>query len=152
MLVLDTLKTGLEQDWLGPHPQNAMESGDRFAGAVANWFASAQAGAFPCVTAVARRPQLASTAAMALQSGTAQGAGAMLALAIAQYMAGQAFGSGVAAFPLATSAAVTMLGATFGNLELSKADRAQTIANACAVLAASTLVTFPPPLPPAPVT
>lgn len=152
MLVLDTLKTSLTQDWLGPHPQNAQESGQRFADAVANWFSAAQAGAFPCATATARAGQLAASAASAFQVGVAPGAGQMLALAVAQYMAGQLFGSGVAAMPLATAAAAATLGVTFANLNLSTDDRAQAVASACTVLAVSTLVTFPPPLPPAPVT
>lgn len=152
MLVLSTLKTSLKQDWLGPHPQNAQESGQRFASAVANWFAAAQAGAFPCATAQARMGQLASSAASAFQAQAAPAAGMALALAVAQYMAGQLFGAGVAAMPLATAAAAATLGATFANLDMSTDDRVQAIASACTVLAASTLVTFPPPTPPAPVT
>ncbi len=154
-LVLDVLKSGLAQGWLvaegGSHPQSAMESGDRFAGAVSSWFASAQAGAFPCATAAARRSQLASTAASAFQAQAAPAAGAMLALAIAGYMAGQVFGAGVASFPVATGAASAQLGAVFANLDMSNDDRAQAIASACALLASSTLVIFPAPLPPAPV-
>lgn len=151
MLVISTLKSSLKQDWLGPHPQSAEESGQRFADAVASWFSAAQAGAFPCSTATARAGQLASSAASALQKGTAAAAGMALALAVAQYMAGQLFGAGVAGMPLAMSAAAASIGATFGNLNLSNDERAQAIASACTVLAASTLVTFPPPLPPAPV-
>jgi hypothetical protein len=154
MLVQDTLKTGLENDWLvadgGSYPQSAMESGDRFAGAVASWFAGAQAGPFPCATALARRGQLATAAAAALQVGAAQAAGAQLALALAQYIAGQTFGAGAAGFPIATSAAGTMLGALFGNTGMARAERAQAIAGACTLLAVSTMVTFPAPLPPAP--
>jgi hypothetical protein len=78
--------------------------------------------------------------------------GMALALAVAQYMAGQLFGAGVAAMPIATPAAAASIGATFANLDLSNDDRVQAIASACTVLAASTLVTFPPPVPPAPVT
>lgn len=151
MLVLSTLQTSLKQDWLGAHSGSAQESGQRFANAVAQWFSAAQAGAAPCTTATARAGQLASSAASALQVGAAQGAGQALALAVAQYLAGQLFGAGVAAMPLAVSAAGASIGAAFGNLDLAVDDRAQALASACALLAASTLVTFPPPTPPAPV-
>jgi hypothetical protein len=154
MLVQDTLKLGLENDWLvadgGSYPQSAIESGDRFAGAVASWFAGAQAGPFPCATAAARRAQLAASAAAALQAGAAPAAGSQLALAIAQYIVGQLFGAGVAGFPIATSAAGAMLGAVFSDTGTGRSERAQAIAGACTLLAVSTIVTFPAPLPPAP--
>jgi hypothetical protein len=67
MLIASNLASGLERDWLvaqgGSYPANVLESGDRFATAVAQWFANAMAATFPCATAVARRPQLAATAA-----------------------------------------------------------------------------------------
>lgn len=154
MLVLDTLKAGLENDWLvadgGHYPQSAMESGDRFAGAVTSWFAGAQAGPFPCATAIARRAQLATSAASALQAGAAQAAGVQLALALGQYIVGQVFGPGVAGFPIATGAAGTMLGGVFSSTAMGRSERAQAIAGACTLLAVSTIVTFPA-LPPAPV-
>ncbi|AGP41500.1 hypothetical protein [Sorangium cellulosum] len=155
-LVLDTLKTSLEQQWLvpeqGSYPQSVMESADRFAGAVAGWFAAAQAAGIPCATAAARRAQLMSAAAGALAAGTAPAAGAQLALAVAGYIAGQSFPPGTASFPIATSAAVSLMTATFSDVNGSVAQKAQQIAAACALLAASTLVVFPvAPPPPSPI-
>src|SRR5580693_374745 len=131
-LVLDNLKTALGQQWLvpdgGSYPGSVAESGDHFATAVANWFALGMAGAFPCTTAMARQSQLSSAAAAALSAMAAPAAGAQLALAVATYMAGQAFGAGVAAMPIATSAAVAMMTATFSDLNGSVSDKAQQIA------------------------
>src|SRR5512140_206176 len=97
-----TLANSLEQQWLASEgsslPDSATESGDRFAGAVSSWFAAAMASGIPCATAMARRSQLASAAAAALQVRDAMGAGQQLGLAVATYMAGQAFGPGVAGF------------------------------------------------------
>jgi hypothetical protein len=92
-----------------------------------------------------RQGQLAAQAAAALQIGQAQGAGAQLALAVASYYAGQSFGPGVATFPAALSAGVAMIGAVFGNLDLSNTDRAQQVATACHIIAISTIVAFPNP-------
>lgn len=154
-LVLDSLKSSLEQGFFvaegGSCPASAAEAADHFAGAVASWFAAAQAAGFPCATAAARRAQLAAAAAPALAAQAAPAAGAALALAVAGYMAGQLFGAGVASFPVAAGAAGAQVGAVFANLDMSNADRAQAVAGACALLAASTLVIFPAPLPPAPV-
>jgi len=151
-LVLSVLKSGLERDWLvapgGCHPDSALASGDRFAGAVVSWFSSAQAGAFPCSTAAARRSQLATMAAAAFQARAPQAAGLSLAQAVAAYIAGQVFGVGVASLPLAVSAAALQMGTVFSDTSLSNAERAQSIAGACALLSSSTLVIFPatPPL------
>jgi hypothetical protein len=153
-LVLSLLQSSLEHDWLvaqgGSYPKDAQESGDRFAKAVTSWFSAAQANGIPCATAQARRPELAQTAAGAFQVGVAQAAGATLALAVAGYIAGQTFGAGVASFPMATGACVAKMGAAFGNLDLTNAERSQELASACMLLASSTLIVFPPPLPPGP--
>lgn len=155
-LVQDTLKTALEQRWLvpegGAYPADATESGDRFATAVVSWFSAAMAGAFPCSTATARKAQLAAAAQAAFEARSAAGAGGLLATALAAYLAGQLFGTGIAAPPLATSAAGAMIGAVFADLDASSSDRAQRIASACTLLATTTIVTFTSPTPPPPPT
>jgi hypothetical protein len=157
-LVLDTLKSGLERNWLAPeggsYPDSVLISGDHFAGAIVNWFSAAQAAGFPCPTAMTRRTQLASAAAGALSTGAAPAAGAMLALAVASYIAGQMFGTGVASFPSGINAAVLQLASTFDDKGGSVSQKAEQIASACTLLANTTLVIFPPvpPLPPAPIT
>lgn len=144
-----TLKISLENDWLvregGSYPDSVQISGQKFAQAVAQWFSLAQANGLPCSTAIARQGQLALQASSALQIGQAQGAGSQLALAIANYYAGQSFGSGVASFPMALPAGISTISLVFSNLELSNADRAQQIATACYTLAVSTIVVFPNP-------
>ena len=155
-LVPNTLASSLENDWLGKEdgsfPDSASVSADRFATAFANWFGGATAGPGAVTTAAARRPQLASQAIGAISAMDAQGAGTQLASAIAAYIAGQAFGAGVAGAPIATSAAGSQIGSVFADLNAPPASRAQQIAAACHLLATSTIVTFPPPTPPAPVT
>lgn len=155
-LVFDTLKTALEQQWLVPEggsfPESVTQSGDRFAAAVSSWFATAQAAAFPCSTALVKRPLLASAAAGALAANAAPAAGSQLALAVATYIAGQLFGAGVAGMPIATPAAITQMTATFSDTNGAVAQKAQQIATACTLLATSTIVVFPAPLPPAPIT
>ena len=144
-----TLKISLQNDWLvsegGSYPDSVQISGQKFAQAVAQWFASAQANGIPCSTAIARQSQLATQAASSLQIGQSQGAGAQLALAIASYYAGQSFGSGVASFPISLAAGISSIGMVFADLELSNADRAQQIANACYTMATSTIVIFANP-------
>lgn len=158
-LVLDTLKSQLENGWLVPEggcfPESVTQSGDRFATAVCGWFAAGQAAGFPCLTAMARKSQLAAAAAGALSAQSAQAAGTQLAMAVASYMAGQSFGpvpAGVASFPIAASAAVSQMIAVFSDTDASVSQKAQQIAAACTVLATSTLVIFtpPPPVPPPP--
>jgi len=151
-----TLASALQSSWLvadgGAYPSSAQESGDRFAGAVANWFALAMAGPFPCATAAARRAQLAASASAALQARDPNLAGAQLALGLMAYMVGQVFGPGVAAPPAATSAGQSAITAVFSNLELPNAARANQIASGVFAMAVSTIVTFPPVVsPPAPV-
>ncbi|NMO15413.1 hypothetical protein HPC49_12770 [Pyxidicoccus fallax] len=150
-----TLASALEQQWLategGSLPDSAMQSGDRFAGAVASWFGMAMAAGFPCSTASVRRSQLMSAAAAALQARNAQVAGQQLGLAVASYMAGQLFGAGVASFPVAASVMSMEFGAVFADLDLPVSARAQRMAAACMTAAVSTMVVFPPPMPPAPV-
>ncbi len=142
----------LENDWLGGAPPSSdIESGNRFAGAVANWFTGATAAGFPVVTALPRRPQLALAAAGALGAGLGPTAGQLLAVATASYLAGQTFGAGTAAFPAALSVGIAGITAVFGNLELATPARAQQIALAVYLMTISTIVVFPVPLPPAPI-
>jgi hypothetical protein len=151
-LTLDDLAQRLENEWLGgAFPASDVESGDRFAGAVANWFTRATAAGFPVVTALPRRPQLALAAASALRAGVGPTAGQLLALATASYLAGQTFGAGTATFPAALSAGIAGISAAFGNLDLATPVRAQQIALAIYVMTVSTLVVFPVPMPPAPI-
>jgi hypothetical protein len=157
-LVLDSLKSQLENNWLvpdgGSFPQSVTESGDRFAAAVTSWFSAAQAAGIPCATAMARKSQLASAAAGALAAGAAQAAGSQLALGVAAYMAGQSFPPGTASFPIGVSGAVSQMIAVFSDVDGSVSQKAQQIAAACTLLATTTLVVFPvPPGPPtAPIT
>ncbi len=143
------LKAQIETRWLvtegGGYPDSPQISGQRFSLCVAQWFALAQANGIPCATAMARASQLESQAAAAIQAGQAQAAAAQLALAVASYYAGQSFGSGVATFPAAVSAGIAAIASVFGNLDLENADRAQMIADACHVMAVSTIVAFPNP-------
>ncbi|MBN1203774.1 MAG: hypothetical protein JXB05_02475 [Myxococcaceae bacterium] len=147
------LKTQLEQGWLNASfPENVAVSADRFASAVASWFSAAQAAGFPCTTAMARQSQLSGQLATALNAGSAASAGQALASALAAYMTGQLFGAGSSAAPTGTSAAATALIAAFSDLnpQTPNALRAQQIATACQALAVTTLVTFPPSVPPIP--
>jgi hypothetical protein len=155
-LVPSALASSLESSWLaaegGPFPENASESGDKFATAVAGWFAGAMAGAFPCSTASARRSQLASSATAAIQAGDASLAGMQLAVGLMGYMAGQLFGAGVASPPTAVSAAQSAITAVFSNLDLPTSARGNQIATGIYTLAVSTIVVFPPVIsPPSPV-
>ena len=144
-----SLKSSLENDWFvpegGSNPPSTLVSAQRFAQAVSQWFALAQANGLPCVTALPRMAQLHAQAAAALQAGQAQSAGAQLALAVASYYAGQSFGPGVATFPAAVTVGVTDMAAVFGDLGMTNADRAQRIASACHVMAISTVVVFATP-------
>lgn len=157
MLAPNVLASTLETDWLSSpgtqHPSSAAESADRFAAAVSNWFSGATAAAFPCVTAMPRRPQLAAAATGALQSQDASLAGSQLALALMTYMAGQVFGAGVASPPVAVGAAQSAITSVFSNLDVPVASRANTVATGIHTMAISTIVVFPPVIsPPAPVT
>jgi hypothetical protein len=157
-LILSTLKTKLENDWLVPEggsfPANAGESANRFAAAVASWFSTAQANGIPCSTALARQAQLALLLVPKLGQvpGTPASAAQGIVDALALYIAGQIFGAGAAAAPLGTVAAITSLTATFADLELDNSNRAEQIAQACQTLALTAVVTFPSPTPPANVT
>jgi hypothetical protein len=149
MLLVPPLKDALETVWLdnaaGAFPPLPLVSGQRFALALTPWFATAQALGFPCTTALARQGQLATQAAAALSAGVPAAAGMQLALAVAGYYAGQNFGSGVAGFPLATSAVAPALGAVFADTAMSQEDRAEQVAAACHALALSTIVVFAAP-------
>lgn len=150
------LKSQLETGWLvspgGSYPDDAQASSERFASAVASWFSLAQANGIPCGTATARESQLASLAALAFATGSAVSAGQSLANALTLYMAGQQFGPGVAAPPLGAAAAATAFVAIFLDLQADNAARAEQLAGACQALALTSIVTFPPPVPPSPVT
>ena len=151
------LSAGLRAGWLptegGSLPGSAAESADAFAGEVSAWFAAATAGPFPCATATARRPQLASAATGALSAGAPPLAGAMLADALAGYLTGQAFGPGIANAPLGATAAQVALAAVFSDLAADTGDRADRLAAATWALALTTVVVFPPVVsPPVPVT
>ncbi|SHN13559.1 hypothetical protein [Cryptosporangium aurantiacum] len=157
VLVPSALAASLQTGWLpsdgGSFPASAAESGDTFAGTVADWFAAATAGAFPCTTAAARRPQLAAAAGGALAAGNPSVAGTQLALALTGYLTGQVFGPGTASPPAATSAAQTAFGAVFADVDSGVVQRADRIASGIHLLALSTIVVFPPVVgPPVPVT
>ena len=155
-LVPSSLASSLESSWLGKEngsfPDSVSVSADRFATAFSSWFALAIAGPGAVTTAAARRSQLASQAIGALSAMSAESAGSQLATAIAAYVTGQSFGPGVASAPLATAAAGVQLGSAFADTNAPPSARAQRIAAACLLLAVSTLVIYPPPTPPAPVT
>jgi hypothetical protein len=149
-----SLATGLRQRWLPAEagcPPSVNDSAQRFADVVASWFAAGAANGFPCTTAQARKAGLASSAAAALAAGDPRGAGQQLALAVAQFMAAQAFGAGVSSSPLATQALVVAIGEVFAAHDLDDDRRATLIATATYIMAISTLVMFPPPLTPGPV-
>lgn len=149
-----SLAVGLRQRWLpgeAGFPASVDASAQRFADVVAPWFAAGAANGFPCATALARKAGLASSAASALTAGDARAAGQQLALAVAQFMAAQAFGAGVSSFPAATAALVTALGEVFAAHDLDADQRATLIASATYLTALSTIVVFPPPLTPSPV-
>ncbi|MBL9058426.1 MAG: hypothetical protein JNK88_00175, partial [Mangrovicoccus sp.] len=112
----------------------------------------AMAAGIPCATAAARKSQLEAQLIPALQAGQATAAGQQVALAFMAYVAGQSFGPGVAAPPVATSAAGSMLGAALADTGAAQSARADQIAAALHAQALSAIVTFPPPMPPAPVT
>jgi hypothetical protein len=152
-LVVNTLKSQLENNWLVPEggtfPGSAAESAKHFASAVASWFSAAQANGFPCGTASARQGQLSGQLVSAFQAGSATAAAQGMASALAAYIAGQSFGAGVASPPAGIAAAASMLTTALSTLELDPSTRAQQIAQACQTLALTTVVTFPPPMPPA---
>lgn len=151
MLNPSDLTTRLENEWLGKFPDSSLQSGDLFAEAVSGWFVAAMAGGFPCSTASARRLQLTAMAAGALEAGIGPTSGMLLASAVAAYYAGQLFGAGVASFPAALPAGMALITAALLDLNLPQNARASQIAQACHVMALSTIVVFPAPLPPSPV-
>jgi hypothetical protein len=156
VLIPTTLAHSLETHWLpgdgGPWHDSSQASADAFAGAVANWFQSAQAAGLPCMTALARRSQLMGQAMSAIGAQDAQAAGEQLALAFMAYVAGQSFSTGVAAPPAATGAGATMIGNALATRELPQAARAHMIATALHVMALSSIVSFPTPPFAAPIT
>ncbi len=152
-LLIPMLKQSLLEQWLEPDsfPASTAESGQRFASAVASWFSLGMAGPFPCSTALARQGQLGTAAAAALAAGAPPSAGSQLSMAVSSYYSGQLFGAGTAGFPAASGAVAPLMGAVFSDLTANAEQRAERIATACQLLALSTLVVFPPPLPSFPV-
>src|SRR5215212_4607085 len=120
-LIPAALSASLRRDWFppadGPWHEDVRASADALAGAVATWFAQAQAAGLPCATAGARRGQLGGQLVSALQ---AQGA----------YVAGQHFGPGMAAAPLATAAGGGLIATALATLDLPQPARADLIAGA----------------------
>ena len=155
-LIPSLLAQALTAGWLppddGPFAGSVEASADALAGAISDWFGLAMAAGFPCTTAAARRGQLKGQLLPALNAQDARAAGQMIALAFMAYVAGQTFGAGVAAPPLATAAAGSLIGTALATHDLPRASRADQIAQALHLAALSAIVTFPPPLPPAPVT
>jgi len=145
------LSASLERDWFppadGPWHEDVRASADALAGAVATWFAQAQAAGLPCATAGARRGQLGGQLVSALQAQGASAAGQQVAQAFAAYVTGQAFGPGMAAAPLATAAGGGLIATALATLDLPQPARADLIAGAHQLVAASSLVTFPGPPP-----
>ena len=157
-LIASNLATSLEREWLVPEggsfPSSATESGDRFAGCVARWFAMALAAGMPCATASARQAQLAGSATAAFSAQSAASAGSLLGTGLTLYMAGQLFGTGAALPPAGAGAAISAFTSIFSNVNLPNNVRALQMAQAATVLALTTVVVFPlpPGPPPAPVT
>ena len=156
-LVPSLLSQSLQSQWLprdkdGPFPDDVPASAKALAGAIADWFEMAMAAAFPCSTASARKSQLEAMLIPALQAGQASAAGQQVALGFMAYVAGQSFGAGVAMPPAATSAAGMAIGSALADKDSPQSARADQIAQALLLQAMSSIVTFPPPLPPAPIT
>ena len=147
MLIHATLKKGLAEVWMvqpdGRFPSNVAESGQRFAQAVVAWFVTANSLTFMCQTATARQSQLGSQAADALSRGAPQAAGYALGQAVADYVDGQSFGPGTAQKPIAAVAGGLMIAAVFSDMKLTISQRAKKIADACTLIAHSSLVLFP---------
>jgi hypothetical protein len=154
-LVPSLLSQSLQSQWLprekdGPFPDDVPASAKALAGAIADWFGMAMAAAFPCSTASARKSQLEALLIPALQAGQASAAGQQVGLAFMAYVAGQSFGAGVAMPPAAPSGPA--IGAAFADVDSPQSARADKIAQALHLQAMSSIVVFPPPLPPAPIT
>ena len=156
-LVSATLSQSLQSHWLprdedGEFKDDAPASADALAGAIADWVGMAMAAGIPCSTASARKSQLQGQLIPVLQAGSAAGAGQGIALSFMAYVAGQSFGPGVAAPPVATAAAGAAITAALSDLDAAQSSRADQIAAALQAQAMSAIVTFPPPMSPAPVT
>ncbi|MDT1061992.1 hypothetical protein RM190_09005 [Paracoccus sp. CPCC 101403] len=155
-LIPSALSQSLQSRWLprddkGPFHDDAAASAQALAGAIAEWFALAMASGIPCATASARQGQLQSMLLPFLQAGVAPAAGQGIAISFMAYVAGQSFGPGVAAPPIATSAAAAAIGMVLADLNVPQSSRADQIAAALHAQALSSIVTFPPPMPPSPV-
>lgn len=156
-LVPQILSQSLQSQWLprdenGAFQDDASASARALAGAIADWFGTAMAAGVPCATAAARKGQLQAQLAPVLQAGSAAAAGQGIALSFMAYVAGQSFGPGIAAPPAATAAAGTAIAAALSDTGTAQSARADRIASALHAQALSAIVTFPPPMPPAPVT
>ena len=155
-LVSSILATSLENNWLpredGAWPDTESDSARILAGEIANWFSQAMAAGFPCSTATARKSQLEGQLTPAIQIGSASGAGQQIALAFMNYVAGQSFGSGVAAPPMATSAGGNLIGNALTQVDLDQSSRANMIASAFQMMSISSIVSFTTPPWAAPIT
>lgn len=151
------LSQSLQSDWLprdenGAFKDDVSASATALAGAIADWFGMAMAAGITCATAAARKGQLQGQLLPVLQSGAAAAVGQGIALSFMAYVAGQSFGPGTAAPPVATAAAGSAITAALSDTGLPQSSRADRIAAALHAQALSTIVTFPPPMPPAPIT
>lgn len=156
-LVPAALSQSLQSQWLprdenGDFKDDAAASAQALAGAIADWFGMAMAAGIPCATAAARKGQLQAQLVPVLQAGSAGAAGQGIALSFMAYVAGQSFGPGVAAPPVTTPAAGAAITAALSDTGAAQSSRADQIAAALHAQALSAIVTFPPPMPPAPVT
>jgi len=149
MLDPTQLANRLAAEWLRGdglrYPDSVARSADVFAGICSEWFAAAQAGPFPVVTALPRRPMLMSLAIPPLSAQDPSAAGNQLASAASLYIAGQVFSGGTALPPAGTGAAGGMLAAAFSARDLDREPRARLVATALHLLALTTVVSFPFP-------
>jgi hypothetical protein len=148
-LVASQLGAALADRWLpgddGPYPGSAIESGQRFADVVSEWFANATAMGLPCATAQVRAPQLAALAGTALAARTAAGAGQQLGQAVGVYITAQLFGSGVAAAPTGMAALGPQLASVFADTGMARNQRGNALATPIYACAITTLVAFTAP-------
>jgi hypothetical protein len=128
----------------GAFPSTPQAAANRLAEAVAVWFADAQAGAFECESAEVGKPILAKALLASLKSGSAATAGEGLAAALAVYLTGQVFKTGLSQAPTGTLVAGKAFSAVLAGVNAPLQRRAQSFARVCHGLVATTFVTFPP--------
>jgi hypothetical protein len=149
------LETQLIRAWSGgpggTFPSTPQAAADRFADAVAAWFSDAVAGGAKCTTAQSRKPLLSNALLSSLKSGKAATAGQGLAAALAMYLTGQVFGTGLSQVPFGTSAAGVAFSAAFAEINAPLRSRAQRFTLVCQGLVATTLVIIPPSPNPVPI-